>query len=551
MRKRQITKVLTDCVTGEGDADVARDLPLLVRIREVRSTIDKVEMGPVSEGIWAGLKTRHDFVQAALRLQHVLGQARRQEAWNDQGFDIIESGRCGKLLALELERLRQLRALNTEITDMQPLAAETDGLWDGQATRPHLLAAAMRFALALRAVQDAGALQGEHDEVAASDCGPALAADYQHVRQRAILEEKLRTFDYLRASTGGTWAGLQTRADDIDCVTTFHSVLTAAIANLAETVEDAGVLRQAFEQLVVEGNALLTPSGVLASTGAQYRAALDALHSVLASLANVGTFSEGGAMPFNELPLNELIACCKHIVAAEPRLKAWCAWRKVRTEALSLSLTSLVNAMENGSVQPAEVLRAFETNYSRWWLNQAVDNETVIRNFVSAEHEKRVGDFRALDRQFTDVTRAWVRASLCAGMPRSEDVTRQSEWGDLRHEINKKKQHMPLRELIQKIPSVLGKLAPCLLMSPLSIAQYLAADASAFDLVVFDEASQIPVWDAIGAMARGKQVVMVGDPSSCRRPLFLIAPNRRTMTGMSKATWKASLMNAWGRTCRR
>jgi superfamily I DNA and/or RNA helicase len=49
-------------------------------------------------------------------------------------------------------------------------------------------------------------------------------------------------------------------------------------------------------------------------------------------------------------------------------------------------------------------------------------------------------------------------------------------------------------------------------MSPLSIAQYLSADTSNFDVVVFDEASQIPVWDAIGAMARGRQVVMVGDP---------------------------------------
>ena len=78
--------------------------------------------------------------------------------------------------------------------------------------------------------------------------------------------------------------------------------------------------------------------------------------------------------------------------------------------------------------------------------------------------------------------------------------------------MSKKKRHMPLRELMKSIPSALTKLTPCLLMSPLSIAQYLSAGASAFDVVVFDEASQIPVWDAIGAIARGKQVVMVGDP---------------------------------------
>ncbi len=512
MRKRQLAKTLTDCVTGDGDADSVHDLPLLVRIRDLRVSIEKVAMGQVTEGVWTGLKTRPEFVRTALRFQQALEQASRQEAWDDQAFDSIENGRCGSLLAAELLRLRELRTLDAGIADLQALSAETGGLWKGPATQSHLLAAAMRFKVALRAVQESGTLQGEHDEVAASDCGPALAEDYQRLRQRDQLEDSLRAFDHLRVSAGGTWTGLNTRADQIERVATFHSVVLAAIANLAETPEDAGVLRQAFEQLVVDGNALLNPSGVFSDAGRRYHAAHDALQPVLASLGKNGVFNDGVAMQFNELPLMDLIACSKEIVAAEPRLKAWCAWRKVRLQAQSQSLAPLVDAMESGAVAPAEALRAFETNYSRWWLNRAVDNEPVIRSFVSVEHEKRVGDFRALDRQFTDLTRAWVRASLCAGMPRADEVTRASEWGVLRHEISKKKQHKPLRELIQSIPAALTKLAPCLLMSPLSIAQYLAADASAFDLVVFDEASQIPVWDAIGAMARGKQVVMVGDP---------------------------------------
>jgi very-short-patch-repair endonuclease len=71
---------------------------------------------------------------------------------------------------------------------------------------------------------------------------------------------------------------------------------------------------------------------------------------------------------------------------------------------------------------------------------------------------------------------------------------------------------MPVRQLLSKTPTVFPLLKPCLLMSPLSVAQYLAPDQDAFDLVVFDEASQIPVWDAIGAIARGKQVIVAGDP---------------------------------------
>jgi len=58
--------------------------------------------------------------------------------------------------------------------------------------------------------------------------------------------------------------------------------------------------------------------------------------------------------------------------------------------------------------------------------------------------------------------------------------------------------------------SIRESLAPCMMMSPLSIAQYLPPDAKPFDIVIFDEASQIAVWDAIGAIARGSQMVIVG-----------------------------------------
>lgn len=512
LRKRQLAKALQDCVAGDGDADPEKDLPVLVRIRELKSEVGEIEIGPVTEGTWAGLKTRPEFVRTALRFQEALGQARQRAEWADEGFESIENGRCGNQLAVELARLRTLRELDAEIADMHVLSHDTGGLWDGHATHPGLLGAAIRFTAAVREVQASGALQGEHDEIASSDCGPTLAADYQRLRERAIVEDKLRDFDDLRSSTGGTWAGLQTSEAEIEHVASFDSTIKTAIANLAETAEDTAVLRQSFEQLIVEGNALLAPSGPFVNAGQRYLQAHNALEPVLGNLCTTGAFGEGVTMHFNALSLDDLVACCRQIVAAEPRLKTWCAWRKVREEALALSLAPVVDAMETGAIQPSEVLRTFETNYSRWWLNQAVDNEPVIRNFVSAEHEKRIGDFRALDKQFTEVTRAWVRASLCAGLPKADTVTRASEWGVLRHEINKKKQHMPLRELMRSIPNALTKLTPCLLMSPLSIAQYLAADASAFDVVVFDEASQIPVWDAIGAMARGKQVVMVGDP---------------------------------------
>ncbi|MFY3937244.1 DUF3320 domain-containing protein, partial [Achromobacter xylosoxidans] len=90
-------------------------------------------------------------------------------------------------------------------------------------------------------------------------------------------------------------------------------------------------------------------------------------------------------------------------------------------------------------------------------------------------------------------------------------VSPDSELGLLRRELQKKARHVPVRQLMQRLPSLLPRLKPCLLMSPLSVAQYLDAGHSQFDVVVFDEASQIPVWDSIGAIARGQQLVVVGD----------------------------------------
>jgi very-short-patch-repair endonuclease len=82
----------------------------------------------------------------------------------------------------------------------------------------------------------------------------------------------------------------------------------------------------------------------------------------------------------------------------------------------------------------------------------------------------------------------------------------------LKKEIGKRARHIPVRQLLGRIPHLLPRLKPCVLMSPMSVAQYLDPRHPPFDIVVFDEASQIPVWDAVGAIARGAQLVVVGDP---------------------------------------
>lgn len=84
--------------------------------------------------------------------------------------------------------------------------------------------------------------------------------------------------------------------------------------------------------------------------------------------------------------------------------------------------------------------------------------------------------------------------------------------GILKKAIKNNGRMMSLRRLFDQIPMLLRKLCPCMLMSPISVAQYIDPSFPKFDLVIFDEASQLPTSEAVGTIARGDNVVIVGDP---------------------------------------
>lgn len=512
LRKRAVTKRLGDTVSDNGAPNVAEDLRLLVRIRDLRQEAGKIDIGPITEGVWAGLKTKPDLARTAVKFQVALTAARANERWSEDGLDSIATGRCGARLAKDMERMQRIRTLDSALGRLTTLSSETRGLWGGLPTDTARLRAALDFISARAKVVERGPLPGDHADIASGKCGPELTADYKRLQQRATLEAKLQQFDDLKAMTGGLWCGLDTDAALVDLANKFCAGISSAVANMALTAGGASAVQDPLRKLLGESNALLDPAGPVAAAGKNYINAWSHLQSALNALTATGSMDDQAAAQLNDLDLGELNARMRLVISGEPRLNAWCAWRKARGESIAAGLAALVGAIETGGIELSSIKQVFDSSYCKWWLNAVVENEPVIRGFVSAEHEKRIVDFRALDQHFIDLTRQWVRASLCADLPRQDAVSRNSEWGVLRHEISKKTRHLPLRELMGRIPGALTKLTPCLLMSPLSIAQYLAADATAFDVVVFDEASQIPVWDAVGAIARGKQVVMVGDP---------------------------------------
>ena len=510
--KRKVRGALEAVIESTGEPRVADDLAVLVRIKSLREEIEQLNPGSAAEGLWAGVKTRTDHAHSALRANAALHAARMHKPYTLDGLEAASEGYCGEHWSRETQGLKALMEVGRRLADCLPLSERSHGLWNGHDTDSAMLRAALAFERERLGLQQRGLLQTSHPDVAGGRCGPALQQQHALLQTRGTVETRLLSMSGLAAECPGVWRALETDRDGIERALNFHASLKAGLSGLGLDPTSLAQARRNLHQVLGTRRAELGETALIGQTCHQLLAQLAEISEVTDQFCNTAAQPENVRRAFADLAPAKLTDAAARLEGDQHGLHAWCAWRHAQTDARNAGLPALVSAIEVGDLTPAQVRTAFEVNYARWWLAEAVDEDEVLKRFVSAEHELRIQEFRALDDEFTKVSREWIRAKLCAGLPATDRIQRNSEWGILRHEITKKKQHKPLRQLLQEIPSVVLRLTPCLLMSPLSIAQYLSAEVSNFDLVVFDEASQIPVWDAIGAMARGKQVVMVGDP---------------------------------------
>ena len=218
------------------------------------------------------------------------------------------------------------------------------------------------------------------------------------------------------------------------------------------------------------------------------------------------------AFATSDRALAQLREAADAIAARHNELRDWCAWRKRRAEAVDADLLPFVEAVEQGRVLPEEMEKTFEAAYCTWWSGSVIGEDEVLRTFSTPEHEATITNFRHIDDRFQKLTGEYIAATLAGSLPEQDGVKKSSQWGVLRHELQKKRRHKPVRKLLEEAPEVMTSLAPCFMMSPLSVAQYLSPNQALFDVVIFDEASQITVWDAVGSIARGRQVIVTGDP---------------------------------------
>ena len=162
------------------------------------------------------------------------------------------------------------------------------------------------------------------------------------------------------------------------------------------------------------------------------------------------------------------------------------------------------------------------------WLEDLYEAEHELCRFSRVDHEGERSRFRELDERYPLAARQRVRERVFAKYPDPSGTLQAGQLGILNGELSKRRKQMSVRRLIARIPNLLQTLKPCFLMSPLAVSQYLpagplASDHLEFDVVIFDEASQVLPEDAIPAIDRAGQVVVVGDPQQLPPTTFFRA----------------------------
>jgi very-short-patch-repair endonuclease len=197
-------------------------------------------------------------------------------------------------------------------------------------------------------------------------------------------------------------------------------------------------------------------------------------------------------------------------------LDNWLSYQRVKQRAGSKTLIGLTTLLESGSLSSELSALAVEADLYQQLATHIMSVDTELSEMDGNEIQAIRQQFQRYDKELLSLQRDQIAANCTKNKIPSGNirgaVSTYSEFSLIRHEAAKKKRHVAIRSLLKRAPAAIRALKPCFMMSPMSVAQYLEPGQYEFDVIVMDEASQIRPEEALGAIARAKQLVVVGDP---------------------------------------
>ena len=207
----------------------------------------------------------------------------------------------------------------------------------------------------------------------------------------------------------------------------------------------------------------------------------------------------------------ELLSKFKACINEFDKLDNWCRFESLLNKLKSQEITEYIDATIEANVRAEDIISAYQRNFYRQWIDYIQHLTPVLSGFNRVAHDQQVNTFSKEDNTQFAISKVHIRSKLSQNRPSLDYVSPGSAVSVLLREGEKRRKQKSIRKLMDEAGELIQVIKPCFLMSPLSVSTFLNTDSVKFDTVVFDEASQIFPQDAIGAIYRGKQLIVVGD----------------------------------------
>lgn len=222
--------------------------------------------------------------------------------------------------------------------------------------------------------------------------------------------------------------------------------------------------------------------------------------------------------------LDSLEKMLERFAANVGRLRSRSAYNAVAVKLKAAGLDGVVEAFEHGKITDRDIEAAFAYSLYYNLVMQTLAEDERLADFYGVKYNEMIKRYREVIETYQkaciDEIELKLRHKVASVV---NDNSYAEQIGVLKKAIKGKGRNKPIRKLFSEIKTLLPEIAPCMLMNPISVAQYLAIDFPKFDLVIFDEASQIPTSEAVGAIARGIDAIVVGDPKQMPPTTFFAA----------------------------
>jgi len=328
-------------------------------------------------------------------------------------------------------------------------------------------------------IQDIENLNSEKQKIAASEAINTLGYFYQE--ERTDIERLEATTNFAKSVIQSQLPqSVQDKLFTVDAARVVE-VIQAASRSLSSCLEKEAQYRQAFFQ---QGK-----PNAQAMFGSQY-------------VAN--------------LRLEKIADRLDRAVAASDDLPAWVNYHRAYQQVTDDGMQPLVQAFEHDNLALENLEDVYQVVFYRSLLRFAYQQHPELNQLSGINQAQAREQFQRADKKLLSLYQKQLVAQLAqAPIEPGNSRGRRSEWTNLaliQNEINKQKRHISQRDLFQRASVALQQLKPCWMMSPASVAQFIPPGAVAFDMVIIDEASQMRPEEALGSIARAKQLVVVGDP---------------------------------------